>query len=202
MTGGSPSLARNLLTVTLTVPVNGSAISSHTPVSRSPTVSTRPDAASRRSRTANSFGEAQGLPGPGGGAAGRIDDEVAVDQDGRAGRRGAAAERLDPGHQLGEGERLGQVVVRADRESLDPVADRPRGGQHQHPAVAGPGGDLAADLVAGHAGQVPVQHHDVIRGPGEVVEGVLPVERDVDGHSRLPQPVGGHDRARRAAAQQ
>jgi hypothetical protein len=41
-----------------------------------------------------------------------------------------------------------------------------------------------------HPGQFPVQHHDVVRGADEVVEGVLPVEGDVHRHALLAQPAG------------
>ena len=46
----------------------------------------------------------------------------------------APADRADPGHQLGVGERLGQVVVGAQTEPFDPARDGARGGQHQHAA--------------------------------------------------------------------
>ena len=125
MTGGSPSLARRRLTVILTVLVNGSAISSHTPSRRSPTVSTRPWAASRRSRTANSLGvSARGLPARVATRRAVSTAEVAVDQGGRQRGGGARLERLDAGHQLGEGERFGQVVIGAQAEALHSVVDR------------------------------------------------------------------------------
>ena len=56
MTGGSPSLARSRRIVVLTAVVNGSAASSQTRSSSSSAETTRPAAASRHSRTANSFG--------------------------------------------------------------------------------------------------------------------------------------------------
>jgi len=39
-----------------------------------------------------------------------------------------------------------------------------------------------------HAGDIAVQHHDVIGGDGEVREGVVAVEDYVDGHAGLAQP--------------
>ena len=41
---------------------------------------------------------------------------------------------------LGEVERLGQVVVRAQAQALDPVAHRPGRGEHQDPALGPAGG--------------------------------------------------------------
>jgi hypothetical protein len=105
----------------------------------------------------------------------------------RLGGCGAAAERLDPGHEFGEGERLGQVIIGTQTEAVDPVTDRTRRGQHEHPGMAGTGGDLAADVVAMDPWQVAVEHHHVIGGPGQVIEGVLPVEGDVDGHALAAQ---------------
>jgi putative ABC transport system permease protein len=61
MTGGSPSLRRSRLTVTLTAVVNGSAISSHARSSSSSADTTRPWAASSSSRTPNSFGTLKAL---------------------------------------------------------------------------------------------------------------------------------------------
>ena len=58
-------------------------------------------------------------------------------------------------------------------------------------------GDRSADqppayLVAVHSGQVPVQHHDVVTGHGQMLERVVPVEDDVDRHAFPAQP--GADR--------
>src|SRR5260370_27609630 len=50
-----------------------------------------------------------------------------------------------------------------------------------------------AYLVAVHPRQVPVQHHDVVAGQGEVAERLVPVVGDVDRHALTAQP--GHERA-------
>ena len=70
-----------------------------------------------------------------------------------------ATERLDPGDHLGEVERLGEVIIGAQAETLDPVLDRTGRGEHQDPARRALGGQGAADLVAVGAGEVAVQHH-------------------------------------------
>ena len=54
------------------------------------------------------------------------------------------------------------------------------------------GDDLPADVVAVDAGQVPVEHDDVVAGDGEVLERVGAVQDDVDGHALAAQP--GPDR--------
>jgi hypothetical protein len=48
---------------------------------------------------------------------------------------------------------------------------------------------VLADLVAVHAGQVPVQDDHVVAGQGHVVERVLPVVGHVDGHAFIAQPA-------------
>ena len=58
----------------------------------------------------------------------------AVDGLGRA-RAAAAAERLDPGEQLGEGVGLGEIVVAAGAEPGDPVVDLAERGEDQHRRV-------------------------------------------------------------------
>jgi hypothetical protein len=54
---------------------------------------------------------------------------------------------------------------------------------------------VPADLVAVHTGQVPVQHHDVIAGHGQLAERFGAVVDGIDRHAFSPQP--GHDRPRR-----
>ena len=76
---------------------------------------------------------------------------------------------------------------RAPRMGRGPIAE-PRDGRR--PGAAVPGGYWAADLVAVPPGQFPVQHHDVVRGPDEVVEGVRPGEGGVHRHALLAQPAG------------
>ena len=68
----------------------------------------------------------------GGGAAERVELDAGRAQ--RPGARGgpAAGQRADAQDQLGEVERLGEVVVGAQRQAADPVAGRAGGGQHQH----------------------------------------------------------------------
>ena len=114
MTGGSPSLARSRLTVIRTALVKGSAISSQAPSRSASLETTAPWARQQQLQDAELLG-AQGhrLAGPGDDPMGGVELDVAVDQ--RRRQRGARppGQRTDAGHQLGDGERLGQVVIRA-----------------------------------------------------------------------------------------
>ena len=99
--------------------------------------------------------------------------------DGRAARPPAPGERAQARQQLGERERLRQVVVGAGVEPGDAILDRVARGQHQHrrPDAALP--QPAADLDAVDAGQHQVEHdrvvldrlghpERVVAGPGDV----------------------------------
>ena len=83
--------------------------------------------------------------------------------------RGAAAERLDPRQQLGEGEGLGEVVVAAGLQALHPLIHRRQRREEQHRravALAAQGLDQAHPVHA--AGQHAVEHHQVeLLGGGE-----------------------------------
>jgi hypothetical protein len=53
-----------------------------------------------------------------------VEHQVAGAEHGRVSRRAAPGQRAHPGDELGERERLAKVVVRAQREPVDPVLDR------------------------------------------------------------------------------
>ena len=102
-----------------------------------------------------------------GAAAGDVDLERA-DRDGlrreRRGRAPAAQQRLHPRHQLGQHERLDQVVVGARLQTGDPVVDRAARRQHADRDVVvhrAQRGDHADAVEHRH---VDVQHDRV--GPG------------------------------------
>ena len=103
-------------------------------------------------------------------------------------RLGAPGQRADARDQLGERERLGQVVVGSEAQARHPVLDPGRRGQHQHPGPPALLDQRLAHPVAVHPGQVAVEHDDVV-----VVDRGLPqpgraVERDVDRHAVALQP--------------
>lgn len=100
---------------------------------------------------------------------------------------GAAVERGDPGNELGEGKRLGQVVIGAQAQTLDPVVDRGRGREHEHPTAAAGGDEFGAHVVAVQAGQIPVEHDHVVVADERAIEPCRAVVGDIDGHLRPAQ---------------
>ena len=79
----------------------------------------------------------------------------------------AAHHRADPGEQLVERERLGEVVVGAGVETVDAVADRVAGGEHQDGQVVAGG----AQCLGGLDAVEPRHHHvDDHRVGGEAVD--------------------------------
>jgi hypothetical protein len=119
--------------VVFTVLVNGSAASSQARSSSSSAGTGRPSAAFKHGEFLR--GQRQAAPGADRDAAGRVQAEVTVFQSGRQRHGGAPAKGPDAGDQLGEVKRLGQVVIGAKPEALDPFPDRPGRGQHQHPGL-------------------------------------------------------------------
>jgi hypothetical protein len=113
---------------------------------------------------------------------GRVDDEVTDREHRRDEGMGAACERADAGDEDGEVERLAEVVVRAETETLDQVLRFSCGSQHQHPATALRGDELRAHLVAVHSWKVAIEHEHVVVVEQCPLEPTGPVERDVDGH--------------------
>ena len=85
------------------------------------------------SSTANSFAESsQRSSVPGGGPAERVELDAGGSEDAGLSGGPASGERADPQDQLGEVERLGEVVVGAEPEPARPA---PRGvgrGEHEH----------------------------------------------------------------------
>jgi len=136
-------------------------------------------------------GERQSPSGADRDAAYRIQAQVTVFEAGGQRGGGASAQGPDAGDQLGEIKRLGQVIICAQPEALDPVPDRPRRGEHQHPGLGSVRGQGPADVVAVHAGQVAVQHHHVIAVDRQALQGRIAVQGYVDGHP-LPAQPGRH----------
>ncbi|OLB82132.1 MAG: hypothetical protein AUI14_01110 [Actinobacteria bacterium 13_2_20CM_2_71_6] len=135
-------------------------------------------------------GQLQRLAGPGDRALGLVEDEIPDGQYRRGGRRRAPAQGPYPRYQLVKGERLGQVVVGAQPQPLDPVGDGTAGGQHQHPGQRAGGDQIGADVVPRYTGQVPVEHHHVVPGDEGHLVPARPVVRDIDGHAFPAQPPG------------
>jgi len=116
-----------------------------------------------------------------------------------AARRGLTpGQGPDPENKLGKVERLGEIVVRAQLESRDPVASRSGRCQHEdhRPASVNPGaiGDHLAQCVAGDARQVAVKHHHVVGVEVQLGGRLEAVVRCVDGHPLIPQALDQHVR--------
>jgi hypothetical protein len=106
-----------------------------------------------------------------------------------------AADRLpgpQAGDQLGHGEGLGQVVVGAEQQPLDPVLDRGRGGEHEDPGHGPLGHQLPADGVAVDRGDVAVEDDDVVVDLPRLVQRGGAVAHGVDREGVAPQPPGDH----------
>jgi hypothetical protein len=103
--------------------------------------------------------------------------------------RAPAVECPQPEHQLLQLERLGEVVVGTELEPGGLVVETVRGGEHQdrHPAAGRD--DVPRDLVTGRAGDVAVEHGDVVGVDPQQLQGCVPVTGGV-GRDRLQaQPV-------------
>jgi hypothetical protein len=103
-------------------------------------------------------------------AAGRVEPDAVPLQHRRGGPVRPAGQRANPGDQLGQGERLGQVVVGAQLQTGHPVGEVAGGGQHQDAGQRAAGDQPAADLVAVYAGQLPVEQQHVVVVDGEALQ--------------------------------
>ncbi len=87
----------------------------------------------------------------------------------------AAQERAHPRHQLGDGERLDDVIVGADRKAAHPLGFLSPRGQHDDRqrarALARP--QPAADFKPRHAGQHPIEYDEIGRVLGEPQLGLV-----------------------------
>ena len=114
----------------------------------------------------------------------------------RALDRAAAAERAQPRDELGERERLDEVVVGAAVEAGDAVLDRVARGEHEHGRPDAVVAQAAADLEAVDAGQHHVEHDRVVVGGARHPQRVLALDGDVGEQPLVAQAAA--DQARRA----
>src|SRR5262245_32070983 len=99
----------------------------------------------------------------------------------------AAQERAPAREELGEGERLRQVVVRAGVETGHAIDNRVAGREHGRLDAGMP--ESPAELDPWHAGQEPVKDDQVVvADPGELLA-FLTVASDVDDKPLLSQPL-------------
>jgi len=94
------------------------------------------------------------------GVAGRLVNHQVADPQGPFQPPPAAQDDPHPGQQLLQGERLGQVVVGADREPLQPVADAVAGGHEDNRHIP-TGQDLAGEVETVPVRQDHVDHQKI-----------------------------------------
>ena len=134
-----------------TVLVNGSTFSSQTRLEQLLGRDDRAVGASSASSTPNSFGrEAEVRAAARGGVARRVELDVAARAAPAAGPRRRGAERVHARDELGEAERLAEVVVGAEREPVDELVGRAGRGQHQDLQLGLLVAQRAAHVVAVH----------------------------------------------------
>jgi hypothetical protein len=98
---------------------------------------------------------------------------------------GATGQRVEAGHQDGERERFGEVVIGAGVERLCLVEVTILGGEHEHrgPDLHGP--KFGTDLEAVLLGQHEVEHEQVVTVLGRQPQPLDTIEGELDG-----EPVG------------
>ena len=101
----------------------------------------------------------------------------------------APDERLHAGEQLGEGERLGQVVVAAGLEAADAIVDGAPGAEDQHRHADAPGAQRVDQRQPVHARQLDVDDRRVVGLSQRLLEARLPVGRPIDREPRFPEPL-------------
>ena len=122
----------------------------------------------------------------------RVDLHLAGADDG-VGERGAAPhQRAQARQQLGEGERLGQIVVRPDVEPVHAVVETVARREHEHRHGGALGAKAAANLHAVDAGNHQVEDHTVVLVVVKVLERGVAVAGAIDGVAVLPQPARQH----------
>jgi hypothetical protein len=128
-------------------------------------------------------GKRQPPSGPDRDPARRVQAEVAEFEAGGQRRGRPSAQGPDTGHQLGEVEWLGQVVIGAQPETLDPFPDRPGRGEHQHLGLRPVSDEGPADIVAVYARQVSIQYQHVIAVHRQALQRSAAVQGHVDRHA-------------------
>ena len=170
-----------------------------------PRPSTPATARVRRSTTAgyrrsSSSQMAQLAPGQGDGLAVPLDRpgrrvvlEVAHRQLRPQGHRRAALQGPDPSQELGQAERLDQVVVGPGIEPFDPVGGGVAGRQHKM-GTGSPGAAPGAPPRSPRGRHPPVEHHRLVLVAG-CAQRPLPVGHRVDHVARLRRPRSSTERS-------
>jgi hypothetical protein len=125
---------------------------------------------------------------------GDIEREVVRPENRRCAATGASSDRVNPRNELGEVERLGQIVVGAESESHHAIVQAFGGRQHQDARTTPLLDDPSTDVVSMDAGKVAIQNDDVIGVHGHLLERMAAVEGGVCDDALLPQPLGDRGR--------
>ena len=96
---------------------------------------------------------------------------------------------MNAGEQLGEGERLGEIVVGSRVESGHPIGQRVARGEHEDGRVDTSGAQIATDGDAVLPGQEPVEDDGIVGVDGDQLVALVAVVGDVDDESFLAQPL-------------
>lgn len=99
------------------------------------------------------------------------------------------AEHPQPGHEFGEHERLGQVVVSTGAEARDPVRSGILCGQEQHGCLDPLRLERLADIAAIGIRQPDVNHQQVVLLRIGKHQGFATVARQIDLESLLVEPL-------------
>jgi len=110
----------------------------------------------------------------------RVELEIAGAKDRGALGCPASHQRAEASQQLGERERLGQVVVGAGVQTRDAIGDRVPRGEHQDGAPSPRFAQLPAHLEAVQVGQHQIQDDGVVGVLGPEPHGVLATAGDID----------------------
>ncbi len=122
--------------------------------------------------------------------AGGVDHEVADDEPGREHLAASPGEGAEPGQELAEVERLGEVVVGAGVEPRDALLDRIEGGEHEDGDGAAGGADCLADLEPGGPRHQDVEDDDVVVVLARQGQRLGAIGGEVDDVRRLAQAAG------------
>ncbi len=140
-------------------------------------------------------GQLERLPVERGPPPGGVEGERAVRDHRSSARLPAPDERPHARLQLRQVERLGEVVVRADVESLDAVFERVARGEHHHRDARTAPAQAPQDLEPVELGQAEIENHEVVVLRGQHVVRLVAVPRAVH------RVVGRAQRARQAIGQ-
>ena len=108
---------------------------------------------------------------------------------GFAARGAPAQQRLDARQELGERERLGEIVIAPRLEPADAVVDAAEGGQHQHRSLDAPLAQTLDDREAVELRQHAIGHDEIELPLGGAVEPLAPIGGVLDGVAALAQPL-------------